>query len=106
MAPGVRPVAGLVSSAPSFVRERGDEAITGAGDRLDEAGAPIVVLQLDSQASDMAVDDIALGDEVGSPNGVEDLVAGDDAAGSARQKVEQALLDAAQMHDGIPGVHL
>ena len=54
----------------------------------------------------MAVDDIALGDEVGSPNGVEDLVAGDDAAGSARQKVEQALLDAAEMHDGIPGVHL
>src|SRR5947207_15984830 len=102
MAPGVRPVAGLVSSAPSFVRERRDEAITGAGDRLDEAGAPIVVLQLDPQASDMAVEDIALGDEVGSPNGVDDLVARDEAAGSARSEVEHARLDAAVMHGRLP----
>jgi hypothetical protein len=55
---------------------------------------PVIVLELDPQASDVPVDDVALRHEVRAPDGVEDLVAGDDAPCPARQQVQEALLDA------------
>ena len=67
---------------------------------------PVVVLELDPQAPDVPIDDVALGDEVGAPDAVEDLVAGHDASAAAREEVQQALLDAAQVDDRGPGTHL
>jgi hypothetical protein len=42
----------------------------------------------------MAIDDVALGDEVGAPDRVEDLVPSYDLAASAGEQVQEALLDA------------
>ena len=50
----------------------------------------------------MAVDDVALGDEVGAPHAVEELLAGDDLARPAGEQVQEALLDAAQVDDRRP----
>src|SRR5690349_3028697 len=45
----------------------GDEAVAFARDRGDEPGAARVVLQLDAEAADMAVDDVAFGNVVRAP---------------------------------------
>ena len=87
----------FVREVPSRVREGRDEAVADAGHGRDEARVPIVVLELDAQAADVPVDDVALGDEVGAPDRVEDLVPGDDASAAAGEQVQQALLDPAQV---------
>ena len=66
----------------------------------------VVVLELDPQAPDVAVDDVALGHEVGAPDGVEDLLAGHDPPATAGEQVEQALLDARQVDDRVAGADL
>jgi hypothetical protein len=53
----------------------------------------------------VAIDDIALGHEVGAPGGVEDLLAGDRPPAPAREQVEQALLDRAQRHHRMSDPH-
>src|ERR1700690_1486795 len=58
---GARPV------IPAGVGEGRDEAVALAGDGGDEARVAVVVLELDAQAADVAVDDVALGPEVGAP---------------------------------------
>ena len=54
----------------------------------------------------MAIDDIALGDEIGAPHAVEDLLAGHHLAGPAGEQVQQVLLDPAQVDDRRPGPDL
>ena len=54
----------------------------------------------------MAIDDVALGDEIGAPDRVENLVPRDHSARSAREEVEQALLDPAQVDDRFTGPDL
>jgi hypothetical protein len=53
---------------------------------------PVIVLELDPKAPDVAVDDVALGHEVGAPDGVEDVLPRDDPATPAGEEVEEALL--------------
>src|SRR5665811_2267280 len=83
-------------ASPSRVGEGRDEAIALAGDGGDEARVAVVVLELDAQAPDVAVDDVALGHEVHAPDRVENLLAVDDAPTATREEVEQALLDAGE----------
>ena len=52
----------------------------------------IVVPQLDAEAPDVTVDDVALGHEILPPNAVEDVLPRDDPPGAACEEVEQALL--------------
>src|SRR3990172_8480847 len=78
-------------AGPAQVRERRDEAIALAGDGGNEARVPVVVLELDPQAPDVAIHDVALGDEVRAPDGIEDLVPGDDPATPAGPEGQQAL---------------
>ena len=93
----------VASRSPSHprIREGRDESIALAGDRGDEARMPVVVLELDAQAPDVAIDDVALGHEVGAPDGIEDLFPRDDAPAPTGEEVQQALLDAAQVHDRV-----
>ena len=93
-------------AVPPSVGERGYEPVSLAGHCGYEAGMPVAILQLDTQAPDVAVYDVAFGNEVRAPHGVEDLLPRNDAAAPARQQIEEALLDAAQMHNGITGPHL
>src|SRR5450759_4477081 len=90
---GPRLVARVSLAGPAGVREGGDEPVALARDRGDEARVPVVVLELDPQAPDVAVDDVALGDEVGTPDRVEDLVPRDHPTPAAGEQVQQALLD-------------
>ena len=66
---------------------------------------PVIVLELDTQAADMAIHDVALGHEVGTPDGVEDLLTRDDASAPAGEQVQQALLDAGQVNDRVAGAN-
>src|SRR5688572_1936768 len=91
-----------LAAVPSLVREGRNEPIALSRDRGDEAGLPIVVLQLDPQAADVAIHDIALGHEVRAPHAVQDLLPADDPAAATGQQVQEALLDRAQMHDRAP----
>src|SRR6202142_1395795 len=93
---GARPV------IPAGVGEGRDEAVALAGDGGDEARVAVVVLELDAQAADVAVDDVALGHEVGAPDRVEDLLPRHDLPAPAREQVEQALLDAREVDDRVP----
>src|SRR5664280_2251585 len=96
----------IASPCPPGVGEGGDEAVALAGDGGDEARVAVVVLELDAQAADVAVDDVALGHEVHAPDGVEDLLPGHDPPAAAREQVEQALLDAREVDHRVPGPHL
>lgn len=96
----------VLLASPAHIREGRDESVPLARHRRDEAGVPVVVLQLDPQAPDMAIDDVALGDEIGAPDRIEDLVSRDDLPATAREQIEQALLDPAQVDDGVPGQDL
>src|SRR5258705_1924848 len=96
----------VLGAAPAAVRERRDEAISPAWDRRDEAGVAVVVLELDPEAADVAVDDVALGDEVRAPDRVQDLLARHDLTAPAREEVQEALLDPAQVDDRVAGPHL
>src|ERR1035437_2770411 len=58
-------------TTPTRVGEGRDEAVALVLDCLDEARMPVVVLELDAQAPDVAIHDVALGDEVGAPDRVE-----------------------------------
>src|SRR5665811_1210651 len=99
-APSVaRLVAWVRVAGPAGVREGGDEPVALARDRGDEARVPVVVLELDPQAPDVAVDDVALGDEVGTPDRVEDVVPRDHPTPAAGEQVQQALLDPGQVDD-------
>src|SRR5688572_11247419 len=72
---------------PPSVRECGDELVALAGDGRDEARMAVIVLELDAQAPNVAIDDVALGHEVGAPHRVEDLFSRDDLAAAAGQQV-------------------
>src|SRR4051794_13016780 len=91
---------------PARIRERRDEAISLPRDRGDEPRPSVVVLELDPEAPHMAIDDVALGDEIGSPDRVDDLLAGDHPTRPAGKKVEEALLDPAQMDHRSTGPDL
>src|SRR5450759_2696837 len=65
-------------AVPPLVREGGDKSIALAVDRGDEAWIAMVVRQLDAQAPDVAIDDVALGHEVGAPDGIQNLLPRDD----------------------------
>ena len=86
-------------AGPAGVREGRDEPVAAARHGRDEARVPVVVLELVRRLPDVAIDDVALGDEVGAPDRVEDLVARDDAAPPAGEQVDQALLDAREVDD-------
>src|SRR4029079_15795378 len=92
--------------APARIREGRDEAVADTRHGGDEAWVPIVVLELDAQAADMAVDDVALRDEVGPPDRVEDLIPREDAAAAAGEQIQKALFDPAQVDDGRCGPDL
>src|SRR6185503_13317116 len=81
------------TGAPSRVREGRDEAVADTRHGGDEARVSVVVLELDAQAADVSVDDVALCDEVGAPDRVEDLVPGEDAPAATGEQIQQALLD-------------
>ena len=99
-------LARVLPAVPALVGERGDEPIAPARDGRDEARMPVVVLELDPQASDVAIHDVALGHEVGAPDTSQDLVPGDHPSASTGEEIEQALLDAAQVDDRLTGPHL
>src|ERR1700675_590449 len=91
---------------PAQVREGGDEPVALTRNRRDETRMTVVVLELDPEAADVAVHDVALGNEVSAPDRVQDLLPGDDPSTAAREQVEEALLDAAQVDDRAAGAHL
>src|SRR6266550_8373890 len=74
-----------------------DEAIPGAGDRLDVPRFVPVVLKLRAQGSHMAVHDVAFDDEVGAPKRVEDLLSGEDVAGVGGEEIQERLLERRQV---------
>ena len=88
---------------PPAVGERRDEAVAATRDGGDETRSPVVVLQLDPEAPDVPVDDVALGHEVRSPDRIEDLVTTHHAPGAAGQQVQKALFDPRQVHHGRSG---
>src|SRR5665811_884108 len=61
----------------------------------------VVVLELDPKAADVAIDDVAFGDEIRAPDRVEDLLAGHDPPTAAGEQVQQALLDATEVDDRL-----
>src|SRR5688572_21065422 len=85
-----------IAAAPAFVRKGGDEAVALARNRGDEPRMLVVVLQLHAQISDVAIDHVAFRDEVRTPDAVQYLVPRNDTSSATGEKVEQALLDAAQ----------
>src|SRR5689334_9459321 len=93
-------------AGPAGVREGRDELIAPSWDGRDEARLPVIVLQLDAQAPDVPIDDVALGDEVRAPDRVEDLVAGHDPAAAAGEQIQEALLDTAEVDQRVPGPNL
>src|SRR5689334_2397900 len=100
------PLADWIAGArPARVRERRDEAIPAAGNCRDEARTPVVVPQLQAQGSDVAIHHVAFSDEVGPPDRVQDVFSRDDTPAAARQQIQQALLDATQVHDGAAGAY-
>src|SRR5664280_1767710 len=94
------------STTPTRRGEGRDEAVALVLDRLDEARMPVVVLELDAQAPDVAIHDVALGDEVGAPDRVEDLLVRHHAPGATGQEIEQALLERGQADDRGADAHL
>jgi hypothetical protein len=80
--------------APTLIGKRWDKAVAGAGHGRNEPRSPIVVLQLDPERSNVAIDDVAFRNEIGPPDRVKDLVSRDDAPGSAGEQVQKALFDA------------
>src|SRR6185369_7947413 len=86
---------------PAAVGERRNEPVPATGHGRDEPRMAIVVLELDPEAPDVAVDDVALGDEIRTPDHVEDLLAGHDLPAPAGEQVEQALFDRAQTDDRL-----
>src|SRR6185295_4642568 len=74
-----------------------DESVPTAGDRLDVSRLVPVVLQLGAEGTHVAVDDVALDDEVGTPERVEDLLAREDAPRIRGKEVQQGLLERRQM---------
>src|SRR5664280_1462208 len=93
-------------ATPTRVGGIRDEAVALVLDRLDEARMPVVVLELDAQAPDVAIHDVALGDEVGAPDRVEDLLVRHHAPGATGQEIEQALLERGQADDRGADAHL
>jgi len=69
--------------APTLIGKRWDKAVAGAGHSRNEPRCPIVVLQFDPERSNVAIDDVALRNEIGRPDRVQDLVSRDDTPGSA-----------------------
>jgi hypothetical protein len=63
----------------------------------------MVVLELDPQRPDVAIDDVALRHEVRAPDGIEDLFAADDPPAATGEQVEETLLDTAQVNDRLAG---
>ena len=57
----------------------------------------VVVLELDAEAADVPIDEVALSHEIRAPDGIENLVPGHDLPAPAGQEVEEALLDAAEV---------
>src|SRR5438132_4208791 len=84
-----RRVAGLVVLGSGS----GDEAVASTRNSLDIAGLMPVVLKLRAEGTHVAVHDVALDHEVGTPKGVEDLLAGEDAPRVRREKIKQRLLE-------------
>src|SRR6266550_946380 len=74
-----------------------DEAISRAGDRLDVPRLVPVVLKLRAQGSHVAVHHVAFDNEVGAPERVEDLLAGEDVAGVGGEKIQERLLERGQV---------
>src|SRR5664280_934867 len=53
----------------------------------------------------MAIHDVALGDEVAAPDGIQDLVSGGDASAATGEEIQEALLDTAKVDHGVTGPH-
>jgi hypothetical protein len=66
---------------------------------------PVVVPQLDPEAPDVAIHDVALGHEVAAPDGIQDLVSGRDASAATGEEIQEALLDTAEVDDRVTGPH-
>lgn len=66
----------------------------------------VIVLELDAEVPNVAIDDVALGDEVRAPDGVEDLLSRHQPPAPAGEEVQEGLLDAAEVHHGIAGPDL
>src|SRR6187431_2249448 len=101
-----RAFARVLSAVPSRVREGRHESIALAGLRGDEPRTTVVVVQLDAQGPDMAIDDVALGHEVRAPDGIQDLISCDDTSAATCQEIQQALLDTRQVNDRSSGTNL
>src|SRR2546426_5806395 len=74
-------------------RGRRDEAIAATGDGGYVLWPARMVLQLDAQVADVAVNHIALGHIVDPPEVVQNLVAGEQASRVCGQEIEQALVE-------------
>src|SRR6185503_5037135 len=96
----------VLRGLPAAVREGRHESVAAPGDRCDEPRVTVVVLELHSEAADMAVDDVALGNEIRAPDRIQDLVSRDDAPASAREQVQEALLYPAEVDDRFSGPDL
>src|SRR6476619_6543127 len=76
----------------TFHRFCGDEAVALAGYSGDISRPAPVVLQFRAQVAHMAIDDIAFGRVVDTPQVIQNLVPGQQTTGVGGQEVEQALL--------------
>src|SRR6476646_9774298 len=76
------------------------QAVAESPDRLDEAVSPTIV-DLAPQAPDVDLDDIRAGDVVGAPEGVDEVILGEDLPGMAGEELEHGELARGQP-DGAP----
>src|SRR5438477_838501 len=84
--------------AHSFTLAEGrHKPIASARHRGDEARLAPVILESRTQVTNLAVDNIAFGDVVHTPQRVQDLLAGNHSASVGRQQVQQALLQRCEM---------
>jgi hypothetical protein len=65
-----------------------------------------IVLQLRAESANVPVDDVALDDEVGAPQSVEDLLASEHVPGVGGEEVQQRLLERGEVQLVISGEDL
>src|SRR6185436_1331865 len=73
------------------------ELVPAPGNGGDVSPALRMALQLDPQVADVAVDDVALRDVVGTPQAVQDFIARQQASRIGGEQIEQVLLERGEM---------
>jgi hypothetical protein len=72
---------------------RGDKAVALAGDGGDVAWVFPAILQLDPQIANMPINHITLGHVIGTPQMIQNLIAGQELPSMRCQQIQQALLN-------------